>query len=181
MKFLPHVKGQNTRYLSMIRRLFIHVFRNYRPCSNSVKFPIALKACSLELEQNSNKMTPIIVNYIGTTRKVVFLKDLSNKPYPSPVNLLITSIESQKCYQWKNVNSMKCNFMYLESMYYELETFLEIENFTICWTEWKSVHMHVLWISDTYIEVKKILICAPGKNPLYQKNGLIYISHVWVI
>ena len=58
-----------------------------------------LKACNLDLEQNSDKMTPMIGNYIGTTRKVMFLKDLFNKPYPIPVNLLITSTETQKCCQ----------------------------------------------------------------------------------
>ena len=61
----------------------------------------------------SNRMTPKDHLAAGPTRKVVVLKDLSNKPYPSPENLLITSIKSKKyfqkiCHLQKNVPSKAC-------------------------------------------------------------------------
>ena len=60
---------------------------------------LRVKTWKVDIETNSNRMTPKDHLAAGTTRKVVVLKDLSNKPYPSPVNLLITSIKSQKCFQ----------------------------------------------------------------------------------
>ena len=60
---------------------------------------LRVKTWKVDIETNSNRKTPKDHLAAGTTRKVVVLKDLSNKPYPSPVNLLITSIKSQKYFQ----------------------------------------------------------------------------------
>ena len=48
---------------------------------------------------SSNKMTPKDHLAAGPTRKVVVLKDLSNRTYPNPELLLITSLKSKKYFQ----------------------------------------------------------------------------------
>ena len=79
----------------------------------------------VDIETNSNRMTPKDHLAAGTTRKVVVLKDLSNKPYPSPVNLLITSIKSQKCFQ----KICQLHKMYLQKHILLYRETLDIENF----------------------------------------------------
>ena len=80
----------------LFERACASVRRKYRNSSNSHRGQFYSESTASRIRTDCNKMTPIIVNYIGTTRKVVFMKDLSNKPYPSPVNLLITSPEAKK-------------------------------------------------------------------------------------
>ena len=71
----------------------------------------------------------------GPTWKVVVLKDLSNKPYPSPVNLLITSIKSKKYFQKichpKKMYLQKHVRLYRETLDIENVQFL---NFSACKT-----------------------------------------------
>ena len=60
---------------------------------------LRVKTWKVDIETNSNRMIPKDHLAAGTTRKVVVLNDLSNAPYPSPENLILTSIESQKCFE----------------------------------------------------------------------------------
>ena len=62
------------------------------------------------------------------------------------------NVEFEKILEFENIKFAEQNESLLISMYYELVT--------------------------TILRLKTILIFAPDTNPLYQKNGLIYISYV---
>merc|ERR1711888_422389 len=74
---------------------------------------------------DSNRMTPKDHLAAGTTRKVVVLKDVSNKPYPSPVKLLVTSIKSQNYFQ----KICQLHKMYLQKHILLYRETLDIESF----------------------------------------------------
>ena len=100
MKLLTQVKGQNTTHFFSWRFLILSTHSGViGHCSILHNLKNPLKACSIEFDTCSNKMTPKDHLAASTTWKCWSLKALSNEHYPSPVGLLITSTESQKC--WK--------------------------------------------------------------------------------
>ena len=121
-------------------------------------------------------MTPKDHLAAGTTWKCWSLKALSNKPYPSPVNLLITSIESQKCLKIKNcqpheISPKACS--------------IEFENFRIRnhWKKWKFTLIHVSANSIHFNEAKiNTYICprcnffVPKKWPYIYLLCVTYLS-----
>ena len=91
MKLLTQVKGQNTTHFFSWPFLILSTRSGViGHCSNSNNLKKPLKAYSIEFDTCSNKMTPKDHLAASTTWKCWSLKALSNEPYPSPVNLLIT-------------------------------------------------------------------------------------------
>ena len=115
------IKGQN-------KDIFSLVYFSFYPPKDHLAAPENSRIRRehvLRIREYSNKMTPNHHLAAGTTWKCWSLKALSNKPYPSPVNLLITSIKSQKCFQ----KICQLHKMYLQKHILLYRETLDIENF----------------------------------------------------
>ena len=70
---------------------------------------------------------------------------------------------------------MKCT---LKAYNYEFEKILEFENIKFAKQNESLLIVMYYEFVTIILRLKTILIFAPDTNPLYQKNGLIYISYV---